>query len=169
MISSIPIVGYKWFKWAGHPPMGLRPPVFLLPDGYHVHSDDPSLFVAVCIKGGEHPAPDLECSCGIYAFLDAARAVGYWADLPPIFALVALGGRVIEHKDSVVRAEYCRPLALIVNPENPQTAQTSIELLADLYDCPAAIGRDHDGQVDFVWVLSFFDSVKRGYLEACRG
>jgi hypothetical protein len=68
---------------------------------------------ARCMRG-RHPAPSIECSCGIYAHRSRGAAVAHARATPgSIVGEVELWGRVIEHEHGY-RSEYARIRALWV-------------------------------------------------------
>jgi hypothetical protein len=62
----------------------------------------------------QHPAPQMDCSCGIYAMKDAERLVEWWwlCETAGCYGIVRLWGRVIEHEHGY-RAEYAYPGELV--------------------------------------------------------
>lgn len=72
----------------------------------------------VTIEEPAHPAPDANCTCGIYVArsLSWLRSAGYGH--MPVFGLVSLWGRFVEYEQGW-RYERGYPLALIVSDDYP--------------------------------------------------
>lgn len=107
---------------------------------------------AECKKSGggaDHRAPDLRCTCGMYAAKEP-EDMQFSKGSMFVWGRSALWGRVIIHAKGY-RAEYCYPVSLnLVVPPAQVTAlgQESAEDLADLiaarYGCPVRVGRMGD-------------------------
>jgi hypothetical protein len=111
---------------------------------------------ATCEKffaSDEHMAPELDCSCGIYAFdsLKAMKTEYYWTSFP-ISGEVWLWGKIVQHKTGF-RAQYAYPKKLYffrhrVMPDGSKAEHPGkrripyAEYLADEYGVPFEIVPD---------------------------
>ena len=108
------IVGYRtWQVWARHGRLFLAAPYagLLWPPQGH---DGAGVYRAICQRA-RHPAPALDCRCGIYALRvlpDVPRSDSCFVGGGLIIGAVALGGTVIEHQDGW-RGETATLLALV--------------------------------------------------------
>jgi hypothetical protein len=102
------------------------------PEGAWPH-DKP--LVAECTK--DHPAPDPDCTCGIYATYDIDVITGYIREAP-ILGLVAAGGTTVPG-DNGFRAQEVRVACLFAIAEEFTTARRQLARLADHYRVPVVV------------------------------
>ena len=105
--SREPIIA--WREWS------FLYPNYLLDRGKFQAWEPRVRYEARCRANEEHLAPDLSCSCGIYAYNSREGVIN---DFPrEIIGQVYLWGRVIEHEHGY-RAQFAYPKSLIIINES---------------------------------------------------
>jgi len=88
---------------------------------------------ARCAQENGHAAPAHDCSCGLYARFDPASAETPRSDA--VVGAVAMWGRVETHRDGA-RAEYARPVALVLPDDATSDLRDVLDRVAARYDVP---------------------------------
>jgi hypothetical protein len=99
---------------------------------------------AVCSAGGDHEAPQLGCSCGIYAFSQPylVKEQGYYRQ--DLLGEVSLWGKVIEHERGY-RAQYAYPKQLYITPHTDRGKLQLAYYIGFKYAVPVVeVGEDNE-------------------------